>query len=165
MKMPIDRIELLHAEILNFKSKRLRILRAIEATLQSIKKEDGYSNTVNLVTFDGKSWKDIADPQTPAIFIIDDMVQINRFAGKTREYKWTVRLFGVCKGFSLNEFEEHIADVEECIEDNSFLCGFAARTEINQVVTDNQLFDNTDTRLYEIELMVDYVRCLTHPKS
>ena len=104
-----------------FKSRRLRILKAIEEILNSIKKENGYTNDIRLVTFDTKSWRDMSAPQTPAIFIIDDLVQIQRFVAKTREYTWTVRLFGVVKEFTLEEFEEFIADVEQCIEDNCHL--------------------------------------------
>lgn len=164
MLIPIPDLQAAQAEIEQLKSRRLKILRALEFTLNTIKKSAGYSNDVPTVTFDAKSWKDMPDPQCPAIFLIDDIVQINRFVGKTREYAWTVRLFGVVKGFTFNEFEEHIADVEECLEDNCHLIGFASKCEINNVITDNQLFDNTNVRLYEMELRVEYIRCHTHPK-
>lgn len=164
MLIPINQLEDINAMANTFKSRRLKILKALEATLNTIKKEDGYSNTVNLVTFDTKSWRDMAAPQTPSIFIIDDIVQIVRFAGKTREYVWTVRLFGVVKEFTLEEFEEHIADVEECIEDNNHLAGIVNKCEIQNVITDNQLFENTNNRLYEMELRVEFIRCLGNPK-
>lgn len=164
MLIPIDQLEAIQNDANQYKSRRLRILKALEGVLNTIKKEDGYSNTVNLVTFDSKSWRDMAAPQTPSIFIIDDIVQIVRHAGKTREYVWTVRLFGVVKEFTLEEFEEHIADVEECIEQNSHLAGIVNKCEIQNVITDNQLFDNTNNRLYEMELRVEFIRCHENPR-
>jgi hypothetical protein len=164
MLIPMPELEAIQASVSVYKSRRLKILKAIEATLSTIKKEAGYTNTVNTVTFDSKSWRDMAAPQTPAIFIIDDMVQINRFVGKTREYTWTVKLFGVVKEFTLEEFEEHIADIEECLEDNNHLAGMAAKVEVQQVITDNQMFENTNNRLYEIELKIEFIRSLNNPR-
>lgn len=164
MLIPLDQLQTIQNTANSFKSRRMKILSALSDILQTIKREDGYSNTVNLVTFDTKSWRDMAAPQTPSIFIIDDIVQITRFAGKTREYIWTVRLFGVVKEFTLAEFEEHIADVEECIEDNSHLAGIVNKCEIQNVITDNQLFENTNNRLYEMELRVEFIRCHGNPK-
>lgn len=164
MLIPLDQLQTIQNDANQYKSRRLRILKALEGVLNTIKKEDGYTNTVNLVTFDSKSWRDMAAPQTPSIFIIDDIVQIVRHAGKTREYVWTVRLFGVVKEFTLEEFEEHIADVEECIEQNSHLAGIVNKCEIQNVITDNQLFDNTNNRLYEMELRVEFIRCHENPR-
>lgn len=164
MQIPIERLTEIHDECNQFRSRRMRILKALELILGTIKKEDGYSNSVNLVTFDTKSWKDMAAPQTPAIFIIDDMAQITRNVGKNREYVWTVRLFGVVKEFTLTEFEEHIADVEECIEDNCHMAGMVSKCEVNQVITDNQLFENTNNRLYEMELRMEFIRCHGNPR-
>jgi hypothetical protein len=164
MLIPINELEDINTMANTFKSRRLKILKALEAILNTIKIENGYTNSVNLVTFDSKSWRDMAAPQTPTIFIIDDIVQITRFAGKTREYIWTIRLFGVVKEFTLEEFEEHIADVEECIEDNNHLAGIVNKCEIQNVITDNQLFENTNNRLYEMELRVEFIRCLGNPK-
>ena len=164
MKIPIQQYEAIQNEFKDLKSRRLKIIRAMEAILKTIKKDAGYTNDVMTVTTDGKSWKDMADPNTPAIFIIDDLVQINRYAGKTRDYSWTIRLFGCVKSFEFNEFEEHIADVEECLEDNCDLAGFVSKCEINQVITDNQMFENTKTRLYEMEIKVEYIRCHTHTR-
>ena len=103
-------------------------------------------------------------PQTPALFIIDDIVQIQRFVSKTREYVWTVRLFGVMKEYTLEEFEEFIADVESCIEDNSHMAGMVNKCEVQQVITDNQLFENTKNRLFEVELRMEFIRCHGNPR-
>lgn len=152
------------AAVQPYKSRRIKILKALEAILNTIKKENGYTETVNEVTFDTKSWRDMPAPRTPAIFIIDDVVQVQRFVGRGRDYTWTVRLFGVVKEFTFEQFEEHIADVEECIEDNSSLCGVVSKCEINNVITDNQLFESSNNRLYEMEIQVEYRRCLGNPR-
>lgn len=154
----------LQAKVNVFKSRRMKIIKAIQGILQTITISRGYSRNVCDVRTDAKSWRDVSAPETPVIFIIDDMVQIVRHAGKTREYVWTVRLFGVMKETTLEEFEEFIADVEQCIEDNSHLVGMVNKCEIQQVITDNQLFDNTDTRLFEIELRCEYIRCHGNPR-
>lgn len=164
MEIPVSEYERIQAECNVFKSRRLKILRALEQILSTIKKDNGYSNDVRTVTFDTKSWRDMSAPETPAIFIIDDLVQIQRFVSKTREYTWTVRLFGVVKEFTLNEFEEFIADIEQCIEDNSHLAGMVNKAEIQQVITDNQLFENTNNRLFEIELRCEFIRCHGNPR-
>ena len=152
------------AKISTYRSRRLKILKAIQAILSTITESRGYSRTVVDVRTDAKSWRDVSEPETPVIFLIDDLVQIVRYAGKTRAYTWTVRAFGVLKETTLEEFEEFIADVEQCIEDNSHLAGTVNKCEIQQVITDNQLFDNTNTRLFEIELRCEYIRCQGNPR-
>lgn len=152
------------AELAPLKSRRVKILIAIQRILETITTSRGYSKSVVEVRMDAKSWRDVSAPQTPVLFIIDDIVQIQRFVAKNREYVWTVRLFGVLKETTLIEFEEFIADVEQCIEDNSHLCGQVSKCEVQQVVTDNQMFDNTDTRLFEVELRCEYRRCHQNPR-
>lgn len=154
----------LQAELATLKSRRLKILKALQSILKTVTKSRGYTQDVMDVRMDSKSWRDVSQPDTPVIFLIDDMVQIQRYAGKTREYVWTIRAFGVVKGTTLDEFEEFIADVEQCIEDNSHLCGTVNKCEIQQVITDNQMFDNTDTRLFEIELRAEFIRCHQNPR-
>ena len=164
MEIAISEFERIQAECNTFKSRRLKILKALEQILLTITKDNGYTNDVRTVTFDTKSWRDMSAPQTPALFIIDDIVQIQRFVSKTREYVWTVRLFGVMKEYTLEEFEEFIADVELAIEDNSHMAGMVNKVEIQQVITDNQLFANTKNRLFEIELRMEYIRCQGSPR-
>lgn len=152
------------AQVNVYKSRRMKIIKAVQLILGTINTSRGYSTNVAEVRTDTKSWKDISAPETPAIFIVDDIVQIVRHAGKTREYVWTVRLFGVLKEYTLPQFEEFIADVEECIEVNSHLAGTVNKCEVQQVITDNQMFDNTDTRLFEIELRCEFIRCYGNPR-
>lgn len=154
----------IQTQVNTLKSRRMRILKALQLILQTITISRNYSKSVEDVRMDSKSWKDVSAPETPVIYIIDDIVQIERHAGKTREYVWTVRLFGVMKETTLEEFEEFIADVEQCIEDNSHLCGMVNKCEVQQVLTDNQMFDNTNTRLFEIELRCEFIRCHQNPR-
>ena len=157
-------LEAIQIECNTKKSRRLRIIYAIVRILETITISRGYSKDINEVHTDNKSWRDVSAQNTPAVFIIDDMVQIERHVGKTREYTWTVRVFGVVKETTLDEFEEFIADVEQCIEDNSHLAGMVSKCEVQQVITDNQLFDNTNTRLFEIELKCEFIRCHQNPR-
>jgi hypothetical protein len=156
--------EAINQKIAPIKSRRMKILIALQEILSTITTSRGYTDTVMDVRMDAKSWKDVSAPETPLIYIMDDIVQITRHAGKTREYVWTIRLFGVSKEKTLRDFEEFIADIEQCIEDNSHLCGTVNKCEINQVITDNQMFDNTDTRLFEVELRCEYIRCHQKPR-
>jgi hypothetical protein len=154
----------IQAAVAPLKSRRMKIIKSLQLILETITTTRGYSQNVKGVRFDTKSWKDVSAPETPTIWIIDDMVQIVRHAGKQREYTWTIKLFGVVKESTLEEFEEFIADVEQCIEDNCHLAGTVNKAEIQQVVTDNQLFDNTNTRLFEIDVQCEYIRCHGSPR-
>jgi uncharacterized protein YkvS len=156
--------EAIQALVSPLKSRRMKIIKSLQQILLTITVDRGYSCNIKDVRTDAKSWRDISAPETPILFIIDDMVQITRHAGKTREYTWTVKLFGVLKETTLEEFEEFIADVEQCIEDNSHLAGTVNKAEINQVITDNQLFDNTNTRLFEMDIQCEYIRCVGSPR-
>lgn len=156
--------EAIQAKISGIKSRRMRILKAIQYYLQTIKMERGYSTNITDVRMDAKSWRDVSAQECPVVFIIDDMVQITRNAGKNRMYIWTVKIFGVVKERSFEQFEEFIADVEQCMETNNHLAGTVSKAEVNQLITDNQMFDNTDTRLFEMDITCEYIRCLGNPK-
>ncbi len=164
MELPISELEVIQTAANVFKSRRLRILKALQSILQTITIANGYTRDIQDVRMDTKSWRDVSAPECPIIFLVDDQVQIVRHAGKTREYVWTIRMFGVLKETTLEEFEEFISDVEECIEDNNHLAGIVNKAEIQQVITDNGLFDNTNTRLFEIELRCEFIRCLGRPR-
>jgi uncharacterized protein YkvS len=164
MELPIQDLTDIQNMANAFKSRRLRILKALQAILKTITVANGYTKDIQDVRMDTKSWRDVSAPETPIIFLVDDQVQITRFAGRTREYVWTIRLFGVVKETTLDEFEEFIADVESCVEDNNHLAGIVNKCEINQVITDNGLFDNTNTRLFELELKCEFVRQLQSPR-
>lgn len=143
-------------------SRRGQILKVLSQVLDTIHTQNGYSHNVYEVSFDVNSWRDRSDGNTPVIYIVDDPASVERKAGKTRLYTWNLLLFGVTKDFdTLFEFEEHLADVEECLEHNGWLGGLANKIEVNSIKTDNQMFsEKTNTRLYEIAIQVEYVRCL-----
>lgn len=162
--LTIPEYEAIQALIAPLRSRRMKIIKSIQQILTTITVDRGYVHNIKDVRTDAKSWRDVSAPETPILFIIDDMVQIVRHAGKTREYTWTVKLFGVVKETTLEEFEEFIADVEQCIEDNSHLAGTVSKSEVNQIITDNQLFDNTNTRLFEMDIQCEYIRCQGSPR-
>ncbi len=139
---------------------------ALQSMLQLVKKANGYNHTVQNVSFDVRGWDDVIEAETPIIFIVDDRTEnIKRYAGRGREYVWNIRLFGIVKERTFIEFEEIITDIEKCIEDNQQLVGLISKMEVDQVVTDNQLFSEKDgTHLFEIEVKVEYIRCLGDPE-
>ena len=164
MEMSQDTAEAIQLKISTFKSRRLKIVHALIETLKTITCENGYTQDTKDVTIDVKGWQDKLAQQCPCIFVVDDIVSIVRRVGKQREYTWTIKLFGVTKEMSFEAFEEYIADIEECLEDNNHLCGAASKCEINQVITDNQMFQNNDIRLFEMDIQVEYIRCLGNPR-
>lgn len=154
-------VQAIQLKINPLRSKRVRILQGLKLLLNTITKDRGYTHTVEEAGFDVKTWRDKTAEQTPVIYIVDDTAQLIKHAGCIREYTWTIRLFGVLKGKDLIDFEEFIADVEECIYDNNTLFGQVNKMECNQVTTDNQLFselNDSGAHLYEIELGVEYTR-------
>jgi len=147
--------------VVNLKSRRMRILDSLRQILNTITEANGYCHDIYEASFDVNGWQDRLEGDTPVIFIVDEKVnRIERMAGRQRQYYWKVLLFGVVKGMDIYEFEQHVADVQECIENNGYLCGAASQTEVDSIRTDNQLFSNKeDTHLYEIELEIRYIQC------
>lgn len=155
----------IQAKVADHKSKRLRILLSLKEVLNTVKKANGYSHNIVHVGFDVQAWDAVMSYDTPTIFIVDDSTQIKRHAGKLREYSWLVKLYGVCKELYFEQFEEFISDIEECIESNFNLAGSCTKAEVNQVLTDNQLFsEKENTHLFEMDIIVDYIRCHTNPR-
>ena len=162
----LEQSNVIAAKIENIKSRRGKILVALKEYLSLIKKSNGYNHTIQNVSFDVRAWDTVVEAECPIIFVIDDKTDsIKRHAGKMREYIWQVRLFGIVKERTLIEFEEIITDIEECIESNFNLAGTVSKTEVNQIITDNQLFSEKDgTHLFEIQLGVEYIRCHGNPE-
>ena len=161
-----DQRNLIDAKIENIQSRRGKILVAIKEYLKLIKRENGYNHSIRNVTFDLRSWDSVVESETPILFVVDDKTNsIVRHAGRNREYSWMVRLFGIVKERNIIEFEEIISDIEDCIENNFNLGGVVSKVEINQVITDNQMFsEKENTHLFDIELEVEYVRCHGDPR-
>lgn len=164
MEMSQDQMDAIIELVTPFKSRRLKAIYALIETLKTIKIENGYTADIQDASIDVKGWQDKSAQQCPCIFVVDDIVSIIRHAGKSREYTWNIKLFGVTKEMSFQQFEEFIADVEEVIEDNSHLCGVVSKCEINNVITDNQMFNQTDTRLFEMDIQLEFIRCVGNPR-
>ena len=147
------------------KSRRGRILCMLAKVLNTISENRGYCLDVCDVSFDVHSWNSVLESETPKIFIVDDTADVERKAGRTRFYTWKVLVFGVVKEKEMEEFEEHLADVQECIEINGHLGGVVNKTEVNSIRTDNQLFsEKENTHLYEMEVQLEYVQCFADPR-
>ena len=122
------------------KSRRMRALLVLQKVLETIKTSNGYTATVDEVTFDVKSWRDRTSERTPVIYIVDSDSHVTRHAGKTRFYKWNVLLFGMVKEEDIKTFEEFLADIQECVELNGWLGGIVNKCEVNNIITDNNLY-------------------------
>ena len=158
-KLSNTEIQEIQTTVNQYRSKRMRILKALELILATIDKNRGYASNIIEVSFDVALWRDKSNGETPIIFIVDDTTNITRHAGCVREYAWRVRLFGVVRDADIIDFEEHIADVETCLYDNNTLAGQVAKVEVDEIITDNQLFSELEgTHLYEMILSIEYTR-------
>jgi hypothetical protein len=147
--------------VAGLKSRRMKILESLRQVLETITEKNGYCHDIDEASFNVNAWRDRLEGDTPVIYIVDDKANnIQRMAGKQRQISWKVILFGIVKGFDIFEFEQHIADVQECLEDNGFLCGEVSQIEVDAIRTDNQLFsEKEDTHLYEMDLDIRYIQC------
>lgn len=142
------------------KSRRAQILVVLKDVLSTIKKSNGYTLSVDEVSFDVNSWNARTSSNTPVIYIVDDIDTTEIKAGKTRFVDWKVQLFGVVKKRSFIEFEQFISDIHECIEHNYNLGGVISKVEVTGIKTEGQLFSEKEqTHLFEIDLKIEYVRC------
>jgi hypothetical protein len=151
----------------SLKSKRARIMVALKSLLATITKDRNYTQNVMSVGFDVKGWRDKTEEQTPAVYIIDSNYRITKHAGCIREYEWTIPVFGVVKGIDIVAFEEFLADLEEAIYDNNTLFGQVNKMEIDQTLTDNQLFselNDSGAHLFELTLNVEFTRRARDPR-
>lgn len=163
--LTVPEVQAIQAEIVNIRSKRMRLLRSMQLLLQTITKSRGYNTDIVEVSFDVKSWRDKSGPQTPVAYIIDDTTILRKHAGCIREYEWTLRIFGVVREKTIQEFEEFISDIEEAIYDNNTLFGEANLMWIPEITTDNQLFSGLDgTHLFEAATSVAFTRRYNRPK-
>lgn len=154
------------ANVSSYKSRRMKILEALRLLLETITTANGYSKDISEASFDVKNWQSRLEGDTPVIYVVDDGTPaIERMAGRQRQYKWKVLLFGVCKGFDIVQFEEFLADIQECVEINGALGGIVSKIEVNNITTDSQFFSiKEDTHLFELELQVEYIQCHGDPR-
>lgn len=161
MQLPIPQVQSIQAQLALLHSKRAKIMQGLKLLLPTITKTNGYTSTVEEVSFDVKGWRDKSAEQTPVIYIIDSLTKIVRHAGTVREYDWQIPVFGCYKAVDIITFEEFISDIEQCIYDNNTLFGQVNKMEVDQVLTDNQLFselNESGTHLFEISLLVQFTR-------
>jgi len=129
--------------------------------LKTISIANGYKSNIKLVSFDVQLWRDLQESQTPSCFIVDGFDARKRQAGKTRFVTWVMDLFGTYKQTDIFSFEEFLADIQQCLEDNAVLAGTVSKVEVNGIRTDNQLFSGRDgTHLYNIEIQAEF--CKAH---
>jgi len=154
-------VQEIQAIIEPLKSKRARILVALQMLLKTVTKDRGYTQNMADVTFNVKGWRDKAKAETPVMYIIDSVNNIKRHAGTVREYVWRLEIFGTCREMEFIEFEEFLADVEQCLDDNNTLFGQINKMEVLSIPTDNQLFselDNSGVRLFSMDIDIEYTR-------
>jgi len=159
--LTIPEVQAIQAQLATMQSKRVRLMKGLEALLKTITTAKGYTTNVESVSFDVKSWRDLPADQTPVIYIVDGSTQITRHAGCIREYVWKIELFGCVKDKDFISFEEFISDVEQCIYDNRSLFGEVNKMEIVDIVTDNQLFSEINgngSRLYSMFVDLEFTR-------
>lgn len=163
--LTIPEVQAIQAELLPIKSKRHRIMYAMQKLLKTVDQAHGYNQNIYDCTFDVKGWRDKAAHESPTVYVIDDTTILKTHAGCVREYEWTLRLFGVVREKSIQEFEEFMSDVEEAIYTNNTLFGECNLMRIPEITTDNQLFSGLDgTHLFEVVCTVLYTRRYDQPK-
>lgn len=139
-------------------------MMSLQEVLKTITKANGYTKTVNTVDIDIKDMQGVQEHESPAIFILDVNQSKKKGVSKLREITWNIALYGVVRGETLVSFEEIIADIEDAIEDNFTLAGSASKAEVENIATDNQLFADTGTFIFEMELVINYTRCHRSPR-
>lgn len=149
-----------------FKSRRARILYALQLALETIKKENGFATDVYRVTTAVKSWRDVTEDQSPTLYIIDENTQYEYKATAMVERTWSIGLYGVMKNQDQYKMEELIADIEECLAKNERLQypgepGPVSYSRITNITTDNQLFSEIEgMQLFKISLNLKYIACI-----
>lgn len=148
------------------KSRRARIMVNLERQLKTITKENGYAVDVVKVTTVVKNWNDVAEAETPILYIVDDDTVPIYGPSKHVEWEWRMGVFGVMKNKSQVFMEELISDVQDCVFKNGTLSfdgeipGPAAQIRVMNIVTDNQLFSEIEgSQLFKITLAIKYSAC------
>jgi len=154
----------IYNQVKDIPSRRARIMESLRLLLNTLTLDKGYSQDICEVSYDVKGWKDKSEDQTPVIYIIDDTTQITRHSGCIREYIWTIRLYGLFRQGGIVDLEKWLTDIEQCIVDNTTMAGQVNKTEVVQIITDNQLFSvQNETHLFEVILNMEYTRKYTDP--
>jgi len=161
-------VQEIDSQISGIRSKRGRIMEGLRLIFeQSIKRSNGYTVDLDEATFIIRGWQDRTKETTPVIYIVDDNQNRSRNAGCLRNYDWVIQLYVHYHGDNLIEFEEFIADVEECIDDNNTIAQQINKMEVENIISDGQLFASEDTaehHLAQITLGIIYTRKARNPR-
>lgn len=161
-------VQEIDAKISGLRSKRARIMEGLRLIFKkSIKRSNGYTVDLDDSTFVIRGWQSRTKDNTPVIYIVDDNQIRPRNAGSIRTYDWVIQLYVHYYGEDLLEFEEFIADVEECIDDNNTIAQQINKMEVENIISDGQLFSSEDTsehHLAQITLGIMYTRKARDPR-
>ncbi len=159
-KLTLSEVQAVQTELNAIRYQRMRILKAVQRMLQTITKARGYTASVDEVLFEVNDSRSRSAGRTPVIYIVDNRVREIRHAGRTREMTWNVYLYVIVRDYEIEDFEDFIGDVEECLFDNNTLFGNISKLEIPNIITDQQMFNAIDGVFQaEIELEIEYIRC------
>ena len=161
-------IQEIDSKISEIKSKRGRIMEGLRLIFEkSITKANGYTVNLDEATFNVRGWRDRNSYNTPVIYIVDDNQVRSRNAGCGRTYDWTLQVYTHYYGEDLIAFEEFIADVEECIDDNNSIAGQINKMEVENIISDGQFFSSEDTEdhhLAQMTIGITYFRNARNPR-
>lgn len=167
MQIPIPQVQAIQAILVPMPSKRARILRGVEELLKTVTKDNGYAVGLQNVSFNVKGWQDTPEDQTPVAYIVDSNTLLVRHAGCVREYVWDIEVFGCVKGRDIWDFENLIADIESAFDDNNTLFGQVNKMEVENILTDNQLFSQTQNngaQLFSMIIKMEFTRNARNPR-
>lgn len=151
--------------IATYRSRRARILYALQRVLEGITVANGFSTDVYKVTTSVKTWNAVPEHESPTLYLVDENTQYDYSASKTALRTWTIGIYGVMKNKDQYAMEELIADIEECLIKNLKLSyegvpGPVSYSRILNIITDNQLFSEIEgSQLFKISLALSYTAC------
>ena len=161
-------VQEIDSKISGIRSKRGRILEGLRLILQkSITRANGYTVDLDEATFVMRGWQDRTKENTPVLYIVDDVQTRPRNAGQIRGYDWIIQIYAQFHGDDMIAFEEFLADIEECIDDNNTIAQQINKMEVEGIISDGQLFASNDTdehHLAQITIGVIYTRKARNPR-
>lgn len=165
--IPIPTVQQIQADLATMPSKRARLLKGLEYLFKSVTKGNGYIVGAENVSFDVKGWRDLPADQTPVVYLIDGVTLPVRHAGCVREYVWDIEVFGCVKDKDIWTFESFISDLEQAIDDNNTLFGEVNKMEVENILTDNQLFSQIQengAQLFSMIVKLEFTRRARNPR-
>lgn len=146
-------------------SQRAKILNNLQRQLLTITQANGYSRNIYDATMFVKTWAQVAEAETPVIYIVDEDTAYKYGEGRFITVTWNIALYIVMKGATTLDLEEFISDVDTCLVANAPL-GFSdtgpviSYIRIKNIITDNQLFAEIEqSQLAKITVALTYTKC------